>query len=392
MNQLKEQATIQHVFEEVERQKNKTAVTGETWEIPASRYTSSKQLAAERKTIFQNFPTVVGSVAELEKAGDYFLHDYAEVPIMVIKGKDEKIRAFLNICRHRGVRLVEEKRGHIKRNIVCPYHAWSYDTAGCLKRVFHAEAFGDVNADSHSLIELDCQVRLGLIFVVPNPKLKGQYDIDVYLKEVTAITNGYGFENWVPFKRLIKTNPFNWKLGIEGGLEAYHFKIAHAKSLGPYVFDCGGIAFEDNKLHFATIYPKTAILKLKEIPKEQWNLRQYGNILIHIFPNTTFLIMEDHVMVLPMFPLDEKTNISESFLLIPKKAETEAEQQHFQMNYDIFWNTINEDNEMNILQQQSFNSYDDFNMKIGGYETLLLKFSNLVQEAIDGKLQLTDFQ
>lgn len=52
---------------------------------------------------------------------------------MVIKGKGGKVRAFLNMCRHGGVSLLEEEEGHSKRNIVCPYQAWSYDTAGCLK-------------------------------------------------------------------------------------------------------------------------------------------------------------------------------------------------------------------------------------------------------------------
>jgi len=97
-------------------------------------------------------------------------------------------------------------------------------------------------------------------------------------------------------------------------------------------------------------------------------------------------------MVLPMFPKDEKTVIAESFLLIPKPAETAEEIAHFQQNYDIFWQTIDEDNEMNALQQKSFNGYNDFSITIGGYEKLLLQFENLVQQAINGQLKLTDFQ
>ena len=392
MNQAKEIAIIQQIFEEIEKHKNKTAVSGKTWEIPATRYTSKEQLAAERKTIFQNFPMVVGAAADLEKAGDYFLHDYSGVPILVIKGKDEKIRAFLNICRHRGVRLIEVQKGTIKKNIVCPYHAWSYDTAGCLNRVFHPEGFKNVNTDTHSLIELDCAVRIGLIFVVPNPKLKGKYKIDTYLKEVTDLVEGYGFESWVSFTKRVNKNQFNWKLPIEAGTEAYHFKIAHANTIAPYVFDCGGVVVKENKLHCTTIIPKKAILKLKDRPKAEWDLRKYSNILIHIFPSTTFLIMEDHVMVVPSFPIDETSVVSESFLLIPKKAETEEERQHFQLNNDIFWKTIDEDNDMNRLQQQSFNGFDDFSITVGGFEALILQFEELVQEAIGERLILEDFQ
>ncbi len=391
MKKTKEIATIQQIFEEIENHKNKEGITGATWQIPATRYTSKEQLVAEQNTVFRNFPMVVGAAADLEKAGDYFLHDYAGVPILVMKGKDEKVRAFLNICRHRGVRLLAAQKGTIQKNIVCPYHAWSYDTSGCLNRVFHPEGFKDVGPDTHSLIELDCAVRIGLIFVVPNPKLKGEYNIDNYLKEVTDLVEGYGFESWIPFTKRVNKNEFNWKLPIEAGTEAYHFKIAHANTIAPHVFDCGGVVVKENKLHCTTIIPKKAILKLKDLPKEQWDLRKYNNILIHIFPNTTFLIMEDHIMVVPSFPIDETSVISESFLLIPKKAETAEERKHFQLNNDIFWHTIDEDNEMNRLQQQSFNGYDDFSITVGGYETLILQFENLVQQVIKKELQLTDF-
>ena len=102
--------------------------------------------------------------------------------------------------------------------------------------------------------------------------------------------------------------------------------------------------------------------------------------------------MEDHVMVVPSFPIDETSVISESFLLIPKKAETAEERKHFQLNHDIFWQTIAEDNEMNRLQQQSFNGFDDFSITIGGFETLILQFEELVQQAIKKELQITDSQ
>jgi phenylpropionate dioxygenase-like ring-hydroxylating dioxygenase large terminal subunit len=392
MKRAKEIQTIQKIFKELEAQKNKTAVDGSTWAIPAKRYTSTDQLAVERQVILQNFPIVVGVAAELEKAGDYFLNDQSGMPIMVVKGKDQKIRAFLNICRHRGVRLLDQEKGHIRKNIVCPYHAWSYDDKGCLNRIFHPEAFSEADKAAHNLIELDCQVRIGLIFVVPNPKLKGQYNIDTYLKEVFAVTEGFGLENWLPFKKKTSSYDFNWKLGVEAGVEAYHFKIAHAKSLGPFVFDCGGVVLDENKLHCTTIYPKTSILKLKDQPQSNWHLTQHGNVLIHIFPNTTLLIMEDHAMVIPFFPVEVTKSIAKSTFLIAEKAETEAQKKHFQRNYDIFWGAIDEDNEMTRLQQVSFNGYDDFDITVGGYETLIIQFENLVQDAINEKLQLRDFQ
>ena len=141
---------VESVFIGLEKQKNKQDADGITHQIDAERYTSKERLEKEKEVIFKNYPIVTGPAAQLTATGDYFLHDLTGLPIVVIKGKDGKVRAFLNMCRHRGVRLLEEPKGQIKRNIVCPYHAWSYDTQGCLKGIFHPQGFKEVNAETHS--------------------------------------------------------------------------------------------------------------------------------------------------------------------------------------------------------------------------------------------------
>lgn len=376
---------VEAVFEGLEKQKNKQDADGITQLIDAERYISKERLEKEKEIIFKDYPIVLGAAAQLKKAGDYFLHDLTGFPIIVIKGKDDKIRAFLNMCRHRGVRLLEEKEGYIKRNIVCPYHAWSYDTAGCLKSIFHPQGFKDVNADTHSLIELDCWVRLGLVFVVPNPDLKGDFQIDEWLSEVYKITEGFDFGNLTPYDKRTGILACNWKLLVDGGLEGYHFKIAHAQTIGPYFLDNLSVATE-NKLHSSIIFPKRAMKKLKDQPEVEWNFRKAANILVHVFPNTIILIEPDHLMVVTNFPLDEKTTESQSFMLLPTEPTTEKAKEYWDLNANIFWTAINEDNDMAVLQQKSFNGYSDTNMIVGSYEKLLVQFEHLVDAALKGKL------
>ena len=375
---------VEAVFEGLEKQKNKQDADGITYLIDASRYTSNERLVQEKELIFKNHPIVVGPAAQLKNPGDYFLHDLTEVPIIVIKGKDGNIRAFLNMCRHRGVRLLAEQEGHIKRNIVCPYHAWSYDNMGCLKGIFHPQGFKDVEADSHSLIELDCWVRLGMVFVVPNPDVKEAFEIDQWLEEVYSITKGFDFGELYPYHFTSDLLACNWKLLVDGGLEGYHFKIAHAKTIGPYFLDNMSLVME-NKLHSSIIFPKKAMKKLKEIPPSEWKFRKAANILIHIFPNTVILIEPDHLMVVTFFPIDEKTTQFKSFMLLPSEPTTQKEKEYWDLNANIFWNAINEDNEMAILQQQSFNGYSDTTMTVGSYEKLLVQFENLVDTALKEK-------
>ena len=305
--------------------------------------------------------------------------------MIIIKGQDGRIRAFINMCRHRGVRLLEEAEGHIKRLIVCPYHAWSYDTQGCLKGIFHPQGFKDVASDSHSLIELDCWVRLGMIFVVANPEFKGKFDIDQWLLEVDTITEDFDFGKLIPYYPQDGQLACNWKLLVDGALEGYHFKIAHAKTIGPYFLDNMSVVME-NKLHSSIVFPKRAMKKMKDQAPSEWQLRKGANILLHIFPNTVVLIEPDHLMVVSFCPIDEKTTQYKSFMLLPEEPTTQKQKEYWDLNANIFWNAINEDNEMATLQQKSFNGFSNTSMTVGSYEKLLLQFENLVDAALEGSL------
>ncbi|MEO1263284.1 MAG: SRPBCC family protein [Bacteroidota bacterium] len=386
MNKGQQIQIFEAVFTGLEKQKNKEDADGITYQIDADRYISKERFKKEKEIIFKNFPIVVGAAGQLKNVGDYFLHDLTGLPIMVVKGKDDKIRAFLNMCRHRGVRLLEESSGHIKRNIVCPYHAWSYDTAGCLKGIFHPQGFEGVDASTHSLIELDCWVRLGMVFVVPNMDLKGKINIDEWLQEVYTITEDFNFGELYPYYFSNEKLDCNWKLVVDGALEGYHFKIAHAKTIGPYFLDNMSVNAK-NKIHSSIVFPKRAMQKMKELPVSEWQFRKGANVLLHIFPNAVLLIEPDHLMVVSFVPIDEKSTQFKSFMLLPSEPVTEKEKEYWDLNARIFWKAINEDNEMAILQQKSFNGFSKTTMTVGSYEKLLVQFEDLVDTALNGNFR-----
>ena len=376
---------IDRIFEQLEKQRIKQDADGHTYPIDTLRYISKDRIQKEKEFIFKNYPIVVGAAGQLKEAGDYFLHDLTGVPILVVKGKDGQVRSFLNVCRHRGVRLLEDEEGRIKRNIVCPYHAWSYDTAGCLKGIFHPQGFEDVDASSHSLIELDCWIRLGMIFVVPNHDYKGKHDIDIWLKELFTLTEGFDFGQYFPYHFKKEILDCNWKLIVDGALEGYHFKIAHAKTIGPYFLD--NLSYNlDYKLHSSIVFPKRVLEKMKDRPIEERDLRKGANLLQHIFPNTIILIEPDHIMVVTFCPIDERRTALKSFMLLPSEPFTEEEHKYWNLNANIFWNAISEDNEMAVLQQASFNGFSDMPMTVGSYEKLIVQFEQNVDKALAGDI------
>src|SRR5262245_31454891 len=94
--------------------------------VPVANYTSAARLAAEQEVLFRRHPLIVGHHSELPAPGDFLTHDSSGVPILVVHGRDGGLRAFLNVCRHRGTRLVAEERGQ-RKGLVCRYHGWTYD-------------------------------------------------------------------------------------------------------------------------------------------------------------------------------------------------------------------------------------------------------------------------
>lgn len=381
MKKEKQIEIIEKVLAEL-KASEKHAVEGITATIDTDRYRNPERFHEEKETLFKRLPIVIGAASSLEKAGDYFLYDHLEVPLIAVKGNTGQIRVFLNVCRHRAVKLVTEPKGNIRRTIVCPYHAWSYDLDGCLQSVFHPVGFSGVDANSHSLLEVDSWVRFGMLFVVPDHSIKGQIEIDTWLDEVYSLTEGFDFGSLIAHLHSEDTLPFNWKLLVDGALEGYHFKIAHSQTIGPYFLDNKSIPLP-TKTHSSIVFPKKSLVKLQQQPKEKWELREVANVLIHVFPNVVLLIEPDHIMVVTFCPRSPTETHYHAFMLLPKSVANEKEASYWSRNEKIFWDAIHEDNEMAALQQRSFSGQSDLSITVGGFEPLLLQFEQLVDRLLN---------
>ena len=127
--------------------------------------TSPEFYAAEREAIFKRAWLNVGRVEELPRVGSYLTKDIAAVgtSIIVVKGKDQAIRAFHNVCRHRGNKLMwndfpnEETKG-VCRQFTCKYHGWRYDLDGALTFVQQESEFFDLDRDSYGLRSVHCDI------------------------------------------------------------------------------------------------------------------------------------------------------------------------------------------------------------------------------------------
>jgi Rieske 2Fe-2S family protein len=188
----------------------------------------------EKEAIFKRSWLNVGRVEQLPRNGSYFTKDIAvaNTSIVIVKGMDGEIRAFHNICRHRGNKLVwtdfpnEEVSGSA-RQFVCKYHAWKYDLDGSCAYVQQEQEFFDFDKADYGLVPVHCDVWAGFIFINLEEE-PSQTLVEFLGPMVTAIAD-YPYEQLTEryhYRALVKSN---WKLFIDAFQEFYHAPILHAK-------------------------------------------------------------------------------------------------------------------------------------------------------------------
>lgn len=196
--------------------------------LPFGVYNDAEVAQLEAQNIFHQDWVFVCATGQLAQPGAYFALRLAGEAIALVHGKDGHIRAMSNNCSHRGTPLLDEGYGHIEKNIVCPYHAWTFSDAGELKGVpFDAQKC--VHKQQHELPKYALQEWMGLLFInlanQPSDLLASFDKINPYLKhfDMQRFKQAYGgaIEHWNS----------NWKLAVENGIESYHLFMVHRNTL-----------------------------------------------------------------------------------------------------------------------------------------------------------------
>ena len=130
--------------------------------LPQQFYTNEKIFSEEMKRIYFKQWLMVDHVSRIPNPGDYFVFEAEKESIIIIRGRDKKIRAFYNVCTHRGSRICLEEEG-TKKLLVCPYHAWSFSAEGDLKAARYMPE--DFKKEEWGLKKCHLKIHEGLIFI-----------------------------------------------------------------------------------------------------------------------------------------------------------------------------------------------------------------------------------
>ncbi len=211
-----------------------------TGEISFVDSVSAQFYELEREAIFKRAWLNVGRVEDVPRNGSYFTKELevAKTSIIVVRDSAGKVRAFHNICRHRGNKLAwtdfpyEETKG-VCRQFTCKYHGWRYNLDGTLNFVQQQEEFFDFDKADYGLVAVNCDIWSGFIFVNLDPRPR--QSLREFLGPMVTALDGYPFERMTERYEFRADNNSNWKLFADAFQEYYHVPALHPQQIPPAV-------------------------------------------------------------------------------------------------------------------------------------------------------------
>src|SRR3989475_213455 len=290
--------------------------------LPGRYYNAPEIWAEERERIFARRWICVGRAAELGQPGDYAVRAVGGESVMVVRGQDGAVRAFYNVCRHRGTRLCETERGRLSETIQCPYHAWTYTLDGTLIGAPHMNEVAGFDKRDYPLHQVALAEWEGFLFInlaqEPEP----------FARAFAPLAGRFSRFNIAKLRsgaRIEYDVHANWKLVFQNYSECLHCPIIHPglAKLTPYtsgendLFDgpyLGGYMVITAPGGSLTMSGRACGPAVGDFPVEDQN-RVY---FYTIFPNLLLSLHPDYVMFHTLWPqAPDRTHITCEWLFHP---------------------------------------------------------------------------
>lgn len=349
---------------------------------PVDAYFDPERFASERDAILRAVPQPVVHSSELPEPGSFVRRDFAGLPVFFTRDRDGVAHAFLNVCRHRGTRLVDEPCG-VAQRFSCPYHAWTYNNRGELVGIpQEGLGFPEISRSEFGLSRLGCSERRGWIWAWG--RSSEAPDVDAYLAGLADDFDWFGAGDCTVLHTNEQVRSANWKMLVEGGIEAYHFRVAHRQTIGPYFLD-NLSSYRSFGPHLRSVIGKQSLPELKQQPVEDWRLRDHAQVLYSIFPTSQLLVQADHIAWLQLDPLSASSTRIRVSTLVPKdRLESEADSAHWDKNHAITMKTLSEDFDIGESIQAGLESGANERLTFGRFESALGAFKDSVESRLEG--------
>jgi len=306
------------------------------------------------------------------------------VPLLLTRGRDGELRAFLNVCRHRGARLLTEQ-GVVcrKPSLVCPYHAWTYRLDGTLAGIPRAEAFPDLDRAQLGLRRLPVALRHGLMWVVLDAAHEGGLDIASHLGDLDRELEAIGLARHRFYRQHAVRRATNWKLIVDAFLEVYHVCRLHAGTIGPFFVDA--VSVNDSVgCHVRSLIARENTPQIRTLPPQEWNPQVHGTLVHFVFPNSVFIYHPDYISHLGLYPTGPDETLFVHTMLTPEKPADEKAEAHWARSFELIDSGVFNKEDLVVCEQiqRGLASGANEALIVGRLEQNLQRFHSSVDAAL----------
>jgi phenylpropionate dioxygenase-like ring-hydroxylating dioxygenase large terminal subunit len=347
---------------------------------PVDAYTNPARYALELERLFRGAPVVACLAADVAGAGAYVTLSITDVPILVVRADDGVVRAFRNVCRHRGA-CVAEGRGTTAKSFMCPYHGWSYRLDGRLIRPTHGVGFDGLDRAEHGLSEMACDESGGFVFVQLDAPA-GSLDATAWLGDLAPELTSFGLAGYTSVETRARTWNMNWKLMLDTFGETYHVRHLHNGSIAPLIRSEPGL-HDHFGPHARQVAVRWSISDLDNQPRDAWELLPHTTLSYWFMPNTVMIYQQDHVELFQLFPQGPEHTTAVTMLYSPDPPDTERARRRWQKAMDLLLSVIDtEDFVMCEQIQRSFRSGAQRQLVFGRNEPTLIHYHQTINELL----------
>ncbi|MEC8001228.1 MAG: aromatic ring-hydroxylating dioxygenase subunit alpha [Pseudomonadota bacterium] len=365
---LENNEVIDRVFEHID--KGTTDLGTVQWREPVQHYTSESRYEQEIALLRQR-PVVFCPSAAIPDAGSFISRTAAGTPLLVVRDNDLEVRAFINACRHRGMKVASGQG--CTRTFSCPYHGWTYNLDGSVRGIPGEAAFPDLNKETSGLKELFAVERGGLVYVQQEgtPKLDA---LDTALNF---------FEPSQPlFHQSDTLDEANWKLLTETLLEGYHIKSLHRESFYPFGLDNVNVveSFGQN----SRLFTPSSSLRNCVLNRDEREIEGFATLVYHLFPNVSVSVLSKHTSVTVIEPLSpSRTQMFSYYIKHAAKNGSEISDEEALRDVDFVNQSGQEEDRAAARDiQETVTTSANSHLTFGYYEKAIVTFHQQLQSEL----------